>query len=367
MRHVPLPSKRSLSLGVWALSGLLAVMAMFSPGPVTSALLLASSFVLLGVTCLNQRHLARRIREDTARLSRSVDQLQKAEGLAGYGRWCIELEPRRHLWSEEMCHLAGLPPGTPPREDILARIMPEGMKQIETVLSAHGDDREPFVIEFEVAERGQDTRILRARARNVFSAQGLREQVFMVVRDVSEHYALRRDRDEALERAAQAQRDANTDVLTGLANRRYAMAELDRAVMEARRDETPLSIVVFDIDHFKSVNDRHGHPVGDKVIKMVGEIASRQAREFDTIGRIGGEEFLWILPDCDSGAALRAAERLRWAIEAGMHSAPVPSVTISAGHAEIEAGDAALILFARADTALYDAKRAGRNRVAKAA
>ena len=367
MRHVPLPSKRSLSLGVWALSGLLAVMAMFSPGTVTSALLLAIAFALLAGNCLSNRKRARQIREDAVKLRRNVDQLETAEGLAGYGRWCVEIEPRRHLWSEEMCHLAGLPPGTPPREDILGRIMPEGMAQIVMVLEAHAGDRKPFAIEFEVARPGAATRILRAKARNVFSGEGVREQVFMVVKDVSETYALRRDRDEALERAAQAQRDANTDALTGLANRRYTMAELDRAVMEARRDEKPLSVIVFDIDHFKQVNDRYGHPAGDKVIAMVGEIARRQAREFDIIGRIGGEEFLWILPDCVSEAALRAAERLRWAIEAGTHSAPIPSITISAGHAEIEAGDASLILFARADAALYEAKRGGRNRVARAA
>lgn len=367
MRNVPLPSKRSLSLIAWTLSGPLAVMAVFSPGTVMSALLLANAFALLAGNCVTNRLTTRKIREDAAELSRSVAQLETAQGLAGYGRWCIEIKPRRHLWSEEMWHLAGLPSGTPPREDILEQIMPVGLAQIETVLDAHAGDREPFVIEFEVAERGVNTRILRSRARNLFSEEGVREQVFMVVKDVSETYALRRDRDEALERAAQAQRDANTDALTGLANRRYTMAELDRAVMEARRDERPLSLIVFDIDHFKLVNDKHGHPVGDKVIAMVGEIAMRQAREFDIVGRIGGEEFLWLLPDCDSEAALRAAERLRWAIEAGTHSAPIHSITISAGHAEIEAGDASLILFARADAALYEAKRGGRNRVARAA
>lgn len=342
-------------------------MAVFSPGPVMSALLLASAFAVLAGNCMSNRVIARQLREDAAKLSRCVDQLETAEGLAGYGRWCIELEPRRHMWSEEMCHLADLPPGTPPRQDMLERFMPEGMAQLEMVLDAHAENREPFAIEFEVAASDQSTRILRARARNIFSMGGQREQVFMVVRDVSEDYALRRDRDEALERAAQARRDADTDALTGLANRRHTLAELDRAVMEARRDEKPLSVIVFDIDHFKQVNDGHGHPVGDKVIAMVGEIGARHARESDILGRIGGEEFLWILPDCDSQAALRAAERLRWAIEAGTHSAPVPSITISAGHAEMEERDASLILFARADTALYEAKRGGRNRVAQAA
>ena len=100
---------------------------------------------------------------------------------------------------------------------------------------------------------------------------------------------------------------------------------------------------------------------------MVGDIAMRQARELDIVGRIGGEEFLGILPDCESEAALCAAERLCWAIEAGTHSAPIPSITISAGHAEMEEGDASITLFAPADAALYNAKRAGRNRVVQAA
>ncbi|MBX7540219.1 sensor domain-containing diguanylate cyclase [Qipengyuania sphaerica] len=293
--------------------------------------------------------------------------LETAEGLAGFGRWCIEIEPRRHLWSEEMCHLAGLPAGTAPREDILERIMPEGLEQIETVICAHERDIEAFAIEFEVNHRDGKTSILRARARNVFAPDGTREQVFMVVRDVTTDYALQRDRDEAIERANQARREADTDALSGLANRRFVMAELDRAVVNARSDGEPLSVVVFDIDHFKQVNDRHGHPVGDKVIAMVAEIAGRQARELDTVGRIGGEEFMWLMPGCDSEAALCAAERLRWAVEAGTHSAPIPSVTISVGHAEIADADAALTLFARADEALYEAKRGGRNRVAQAA
>lgn len=311
MRYVKLPSKRSLSLAAWPIAGVLAAMAYSSPGPVSRALLLLFAFAVLAGQFLFNQRIAKRLRSNAAKLARSVDLLEKAEGLAGYGRWCIELEPRRHLWSEEMCHLAGLPAGTAPRADILERIMPDGLEQIETVLKAHANDREAFPIEFEVTLRSEECRVLRARARNLFSPEGEREQVFMVVRDVTEDYLLRRDRDEAVERLAQVQEEANTDSLTGLANRRFAMDELDRAVFEARIKGELLSVVVFAIDHFKKVNDRHGHPVGDKVIATVAEIAARQVRENDVIGRIGGEEFLWLMPGCDSEAALRAAERLR--------------------------------------------------------
>ena len=342
-------------------------MALFNPGPTAVVLLLTASFFVVFGQSLRQLHATRQLRKDSAKLATSVDLLERVEGLGGLGRWCIECEPRRHIWSEEMCHLAGLPPGTPPREDILRRIMPDGLAQLDLVLEAHAEDAETFCIEFEVKSRGGSSSILRARAKNIFDADGSRQQVFMVVRDVSEHYAMKRDRDAALEKAARALEDAHTDELTSLPNRRRIMAELDKAVIEARDSGKPLSLVIFDIDHFKDINDRHGHLAGDKVIRKLAEIARRQTREFDMIGRIGGEEFLWILPDCDSQCAMIAAERLRWAVEAGTHSAPVPSITISAGHAQMHAGDAGLLLFARADEALYAAKHAGRNCVSQAA
>lgn len=366
MRHVRLPSPRSLSLVAWFASGLLAAMAFLAPG-VSKEVLLFASFGLLAGQTLRNRILTRRLRDHALKLAKSVDLLECAEGLAGFGRWCIECEPRRHLWSEEMCTLVGLPPGTPPREDILRRIMPEGLEQIELLLEAHRDDQQSFVIEFEVRARADQSIVLRARAKNVFASDGRREQVFMVVRDVSEQYRLKLDRDEALAWAAKAQKDADTDFLTGLANRRYIMAQLDETVLQARKHDRALSVIVFDIDEFKSVNDRYGHPVGVKVIAMIGQIAARHARDSDRIGRIGGEEFLWLLPDCDSAAAKRAAERLRWAVEAGTHSVPIPSITISVGYAQMEPSDAALLLFARADRALLEAKRAGRNRVSQAA
>ena len=367
MPYVETPSKRSLSAIAWALAFAFATMAIFSPGPVAGALLLILAFGLLGAIARGNRRVEARTRAKVETLGRNVAILEKAEELAGYGRWCVELDGMRHLWSEEMCRLAGLRRGTPPTHGLIDRILPEGFAQIMTVIDAHAGDVEPFAIEFEVMLDSGQSRILRARATNVFSPEGRREQVFMVVRDVTADYALRREFDDALAMAATARREADTDALTGLANRRCAMRQLDQTVVAARQDGRDLSIVVFDIDHFKAVNDRHGHLAGDKALRKIGRIAQRQARDEDLVGRIGGEEFIWIMPGCNSEAALRAAERLRWAVEAGTHSAPIPSVTISAGHAQWSVGDTSLTFFARADAALYEAKRGGRNRVAQAA
>ena len=365
------PDRGNWHDGLLALAAALALVLAVAVSAYSPAALIASA--ALGLGLLLYRHIRRTQRLDRRNrdLEKSVRSLEVAEGLAGIGRWCIEVPSWKHLWSEEMCHIAGLAKGTAPSEVLLERLMPDGMQQLRVTLDAHETDSGPFVAEFELVHGNGTTRILRARARNVFGPEGERERIFMVVRDVTEEYAyfeeVERERKRALAMAAEARREANTDALTGMASRRAIMAELDRTALDAQRGGKPFSVIVFDIDHFKQINDTYGHATGDKVLVKLAEIVIRQARGADLVGRIGGEEFLWLLPGCDEQAARDAAERLRWAIEAGSHSAPIPDVTISAGHATQAEGEGALSLFARADAGLYDAKRAGRNRVAVAA
>lgn len=167
---------------------------------------------------------------------------------------------------------------------------------------------------------------------------------------------------------------ALTDSLTGLFNRRYLSAHLPRLLDRSGGNNKPVSALLFDIDHFKVVNDTWGHGVGDEVLKEVAQRASRNLRNFDLVARLGGEEFVVIMPDTDGNQATAVAERLRRRIaeEPFAVSAPVGKidVTISIGVAladwtldaegRPESGDA---LLRRADTALYQAKRSGRNRV----
>lgn len=167
---------------------------------------------------------------------------------------------------------------------------------------------------------------------------------------------------------------ALTDSLTGLFNRRYLSAHLPRLLDRSGGNNKPVSALLFDIDHFKIVNDTWGHGVGDEVLKEVAQRASRNLRNFDLVARLGGEEFVVIMPDTDGPQAMAVAERLRRRIaeEPFLVSAPVGKIdiTISIGVAladwtldadgKPESGDA---LLRRADTALYQAKRSGRNRV----
>ena len=158
---------------------------------------------------------------------------------------------------------------------------------------------------------------------------------------------------------------AQKDSLTGICNRAALDDALETEVGLAGRHRTPLSVVVFDIDHFKSINDRYGHSMGDRAIKTVVHCAQACARSTDMLFRYGGEEFVMLLRNTSLDGARLLAERIRRKVEKlecqGKRK-PV-TMTISAGVAALEVGEKALRLFERADKALYEAKNSGRNRV----
>ena len=161
---------------------------------------------------------------------------------------------------------------------------------------------------------------------------------------------------------------ANTDPMTDLANRRAYLERLNRELERVASGMKPMSLLMVDIDHFKRVNDTHGHAAGDEVIKAVAQAMVRCCREVDLVGRLGGEEFSVLLRDADQVGAEFVAERIRHTVE-GM-SVPCPGglalkVTVSIGGVTVPrrsqpTGDSVLGI---ADAALYDSKESGRNRV----
>lgn len=161
---------------------------------------------------------------------------------------------------------------------------------------------------------------------------------------------------------------ALTDSLTGVFNRRYVTAHLPRLLERAADSHKPVSVLMFDIDHFKVVNDSYGHDIGDEVLREVANRATRNLRNFDLVVRMGGEEFVVIMPDTDGDVAMVVAERLRQRMGDFPFEVTAPvgkiTVTVSIG-ASVggRLGDTADSLLKRADEALYQAKRTGRNRV----
>jgi len=159
------------------------------------------------------------------------------------------------------------------------------------------------------------------------------------------------------------ERLASADPLTGLANRRGGEKDIAAEISRARRQNTALSCVLLDIDHFKEVNDTFGHQAGDYVLREISALLRRTVRAYDILVRWGGEEFLVVLPGVEHEQALKLAERIRHAVE-NMPLAGIGGITASVGVAVLGNDYSFDAMFAAADRRLYSAKASGRNTVA---
>ncbi|TRD12274.1 sensor domain-containing diguanylate cyclase [Erythrobacter insulae] len=307
-----------------------------------------------------------------------ADQLQDilrtvsmAENIAGIGVWQYDPASGAQQWSRGLRRLFGINHNEPFVEGDAETLLFANNVDLIGSVTERLDRDESYNLHFDIFGFDGVSRSLCIQACNLRRRNGTLYRVVAVVRDITEQLERERElevsRAEAMQEASRAIELASTDQLTGLANRRRVMERLDRMVVDARQSSCPLVLIMFDIDHFKHVNDTYGHIQGDKVLQNVANIAQQQSRTGDIVGRVGGEEFVWIVPNASRGIARVMCERLRLAIATGSATETVPAVTISAGYADLRAGDSALSLFARADSALYEAKNAGRNRVRMAA
>ena len=161
---------------------------------------------------------------------------------------------------------------------------------------------------------------------------------------------------------------ATTDALTGVGNRRSFDRALGDEIDTARSRQTPVALVIGDLDRFKVINDQHGHAIGDAVLRRVATVLQERVAPAGAVFRVGGEEFAILLPGVDEAAARAVAEAVRGDVEAHVERTERIKVTVSFGVTDLQPGpgstdDAALSMYAAADQALYDAKRTGRNRV----
>ena len=161
---------------------------------------------------------------------------------------------------------------------------------------------------------------------------------------------------------------AQLDSLTGAYARGFAIAVMQRALARAEDEDRPLAVLMVDLDHFKRINDAHGHALGDRVLRHTTHAIQSTLRSDDIVGRFGGEEFVVLLPGADLKQALGAAERCRIAIEQmEVPDAPYLSVTASVGVAAFpDHGDELDSLLRASDSAMYKAKANGRNRIESA-
>ena len=182
------------------------------------------------------------------------------------------------------------------------------------------------------------------------------ELIEKTIKAVREQYVARREREELIAKLAEI---SVTDALTGLANRRRLTGKLAEEIARSTRTGRPFAVAMLDLDHFKQVNDEHGHQTGDRVLRKVAETLTANSRAIDLVTRYGGEEFCIIMAETESEGARNLAERLRRTIR----NSPEILTTISIGVATWQPGKGAEEMISRADEALYEAKRSGRDRV----
>ena len=199
---------------------------------------------------------------------------------------------------------------------------------------------------------------------SLYFRQGRRPNRFD--KDVIEHAcrqaAIAIDRNRAMD---SLHRLATVDTLTGLNNRSRFLDQGEAEITRARRLGRSVAVLMLDVDHFKRINDTHGHGAGDVALKIVAAIIARELRAIDICGRLGGEEFAVMLPETDGQGAMQAAERLRQAVaqeKVRVAEGVELGITVSIGATILAPQDANIDhLLARADGALYEAKRSGRN------
>lgn len=306
-----------------------------------------------------QRRLAKR-------LEQSNRWLLQAEAAALVGHWRVDLVRWTIQWSDQAYRVHGLEPGEPVDvEYSVEQYLPEDRAAVRAILERAVRTGEPFEYQGRIVRADGAIRHVKSHGSIERGRGGRAVGIFGTVQDVTETVENARILEAA--RSA-AERVANTDMLTGLPNRRHTLSFLETALAGARERGVPLAVAIFDIDHFKRINDDHGHAAGDEVIRRVARRAKASLRDEDLVGRFGGEEFVCILQRSSAQAAEMVAERLRIAIEAEGHAdGRLPPATVSIGLAVYDGEGEAEALLQRADQALYIAKREGRNRLRMAA
>ena len=307
-----------------------------------------------------QRRLAKR-------LEQSNRWLLQAEAAALVGHWRVDLVRWTIQWSDQTYRVHGLEPGIPVDVDYsVEQYLPDDRVAVRKALEDAVRSGEPFVFQGRILRADGEIRHVKSHGSIEMGRRGKAVGIFGTVQDVTDTVENARILESA--RSA-AERIANTDMLTGLPNRRHTLSFLNQALRRAVQEGAPLAVAIFDIDHFKAINDQHGHAAGDEVIRRVGQRAKASLRDDDMVGRYGGEEFVCVLQGRSALSAELVAERVRKAVYADDEgvAAGLPAVTVSIGLA-VYAGEVSIEdLLQRADKALYAAKREGRNRLRMAA
>jgi diguanylate cyclase (GGDEF)-like protein/PAS domain S-box-containing protein len=293
--------------------------------------------------------------------------------MAHLGHWELNVGSGETHWSDETYRILGYEPEklVPSHAAFLQAIHPEDRERVEKNIQATHKGG-GFDIEFKVVLPDGRTRVLHGTGEAILLGADQQPQIIGTIRDITapertELLGVVQDITEQKELQWKLERQARTDPLTGCANRRHFLELAEHELARARRYTEEVSVLMLDLDHFKEINDQHGHQAGDLVLQRLVQICQATLRAEDAVGRMGGEEFAILLPESGLTKAQEVAERLCRAVATAEVSkeGKVPlRFTTSIGVATLAREDANIgVVLGRADKALYEAKNTGRNRV----
>ncbi|XHS77950.1 diguanylate cyclase domain-containing protein [Burkholderiaceae bacterium UC74_6] len=303
--------------------------------------------VLVALQDISDRVRARADLED------ALARLELATRSGRIGVWQLDLKSRELLWDATMWRLYGETPanGSLPEASLAEWIHPDDLGAVQLAMQNAIDGVQPLDISFRVRTREGELRHLRSAARVMRDARGAALRLTGVNWDET---PLRREADKLHYRATH-------DSLTGLVNR----AEFSQRLQHALQRSGEHALLALDLDHFKAVNDQHGHAAGDAVLRQIAHLIRHTVRSRDTVARLGGDEFAVLLENCSLQEAQVVADKLCSAMwrERFSHAGKDLHVGVSAGLVPIHPGNAEDELMAAADAACMCAKAAGRNQV----
>ena len=332
------------------------------------AIFLQFYLVVLLASALPLASLLAQARQSAENLRRSNQLLATAERTAHVGHWRYEIDSDEIYWSAEMYRIHGWDVARIPLSMTVASdpYHASDLRAIQVAIGRAIRNSDPFAFEARINRQDGQMRHVESHGEVEVAEDGQVVALFGVTVDVTAKVdamnQLRIAMSEAERQAAEAIRLAETDQLTGIANRRKLMARLNAEIELANGREEDLAFIMFDIDHFKRTNDTFGHAMGDEVLIKVAQVASACMRQSDLVGRLGGEEFGAILPGANAQIAAGIAERIRQSIEQlDLGEGGPEQVTVSLGVSVWAPGHDEGALMQAADIALYAAKNDGRN------
>lgn len=303
-------------------------------------------------------------------LRKSEQSLVIAQAVAHLGHWEMDVRTGETIWSDETYRIFGLEPqGVVPSYDAFLNVVhPDDRERVASHIE-HTREGNDFDIEYKIVLPDGRMRMVHGKGILIaFSGSERLPEIIGTVQCVNEMVGVIQDITERKEMEWRLEHEARTDALTDCASRRYFLEVAKLEFSRSRRYACELSVLMLDLDHFKTVNDSYGHHAGDLTLQKVAQICRGILRQEDLIGRLGGEEFAILLIETGSEKAFEVAERLRVAVAAAevpLENHPPLRFTTSIGVATMAEADHDIEeVIKHADQAMYNAKHGGRNRVA---